>query len=104
MALVCTMGCNNPNAKLSSNNDNLGEKIIGLWGGLEENEPVWKITPDSIYYFSEQKSYSYKLYRDSLEVNYKEGPFYLWNLSVIQDTLIFFDYLGIKTFAYRKRK
>ena len=104
MTLACAMSCHNADKKKVIEHKSLQKNLIGLWGGLEESEPVWEIKTDSIYYFGEQQSYGYKLYGDSLVVNYKEGQFYLKNISVIEDTLIFFDDLGMKTFAYRKGK
>jgi hypothetical protein len=82
--------------------DSLQKVIIGQWGGLDEEQPVWEIDTDSIYYFGEQQSYPCKLLGDSLMVYYKAGPFYLRDISVIEDTLLFYNDLG-KVYAYRKK-
>ena len=82
--------------------DSLQKSLIGRWGSLDEEQPGWEINSDSIYYFEEQQSYPCKLIGDSLMIYYKAGPFYLGDISVIEDTLIFYHHFA-KLYAYRKK-
>ena len=62
--------------------------IRGTWGG-ETGTPVWLIKDDSIYYYSENRSYYYFVHENDLIVLYKEGPFMLKNIHSVYDTLFF---------------
>ncbi len=103
LVLIFALSCNNSQTTNDTKFDGLQTKIIGLWGGLGEDSPVWQIKKDSIYYFEEKKSYACRLDDGSLSINYNGRTFFLKDISVIEDTLIFYDEHNIKTFAYRFR-
>ena len=74
---------------LSGNtNDSLTSALMGKWGTFD-GEPIWEIKKDSLYYFSEKKSYYYLIHNKDIIVLYKEGPFMLSNIHFSKDTLFF---------------
>jgi hypothetical protein len=78
----------------------LRNAVLGLWGGPNEDHPVWKITADSIYYFQERRAYKYTLSEDSLVIQFPDHSYCLKDISVIGDTMVFNDEIG-KVSAYR---
>ena len=80
--------------------DSLQNNVLGLWGGKNEDNPVWKITPDSIYYFQVRKAYKYTLYADSLVIQFPDHSYSLKDIRVVGDTMVFKDGNG-KVYAYR---
>jgi len=91
---------NHGHQSASQKGDALRNNILGLWGGLNEDSPVWKITADSIYYFQEGKTYPYTLYVDSLVIRFPDHLYSLKHITVIGDTMVFKDEVG-KMYAYR---
>jgi hypothetical protein len=94
--------CNSSDIPKHTNPNSLQKNIIGKWGGAEGESAIWEIKSDSIYYFEEQKSYACRLSGDSLMVDYKEGTFYLRDITVVNDTMVFYDESGLKISGYRK--
>jgi len=101
---ILCISCNNRKTTEPTKFDTLRKNIIGAWGGLGEDGPVWQINSDSIYYFDRKKSYPYKLYNDSFLIFFPDHAALLHSVSIIQDTLIFYGSENIKTFAYRFKK
>jgi hypothetical protein len=101
------ISCNdNPSYKTSpaKNNfkeDTLKPKLIGLWGGLGEDVPVWEIKSDSIYYFEQSAAYPYKIIDNDLIIDYPQSLTVLKDIYVINDTLFFLDEQGVVTRGYR---
>ena len=59
--IICLMvcaGCENktPQVIKVSRIDSFRNSLVGKWGGRDERKPVGKITQDSIYYYSQDKS------------------------------------------------
>lgn len=115
MKLICILcilflaSCNgepsNNLTKQVTNVDSLKNTLVGLWGGLGENSPVWEIKIDSIYYYSENKSYPYKILDKDMVIERQESKGVLRNISVAEDTLTFYDEQGLEVNGYRfKRK
>ena len=67
------------------------QQVIGKWGGLEEKTPVLNITLDSIFYFDRNKAYSYEINNGNIIINFPEHKGILRNVSIVNDTMIFFD-------------
>lgn len=81
--------------------DSLRNQIVGYWGGLGEDNPVWKITRDSIYYFEHQASYPYELYKDRMVIIFTDHSATLKYLSVNEDTLKWKDEFNLNIYGYR---
>jgi hypothetical protein len=102
------IGCNTQQpveskAKTSSKLDSLKNALLGRWGGLGEESPVWEITMDSIYYFQELKSYRYEILNNNFIIYRQESKGILKNISVIKDTMTFYHEDGLKVTGYRFR-
>ena len=82
--------CNNQieSAKSISSKDSLILLIQGNWEGFK-GEPIWDIRPDSIFYYSENKSYYYFIHNNEMIVLYKNGPYKIKNIKVTKDTFFF---------------
>ena len=76
----------------SGDTDSLKIKLIGYWGGLESDTPVWEITLDSIYYFGENKNYHYQLTDRNMVINRNNPKLVFSNISIIADTFIFYPH------------
>ena len=101
--MTCLFSCSNYERHHSTSKiDSLRKKIIGLWGGQNEERPVLNIGLDSIYYFQEKKAYKYKLYEDSLVIQFPDHFTSLRDINVIADTLVFRIDVG-KVYAYRSK-
>jgi hypothetical protein len=91
------VSCNNqtPN-EVESNKpttiDLLSTKLIGEWGGLNSDIPVWEITSDSIYYFNENKTYHYRITEGAMVIDRTDEKLTFSNISIIADTLIFYPH------------
>lgn len=94
---------NNTSSNHFTKPDNLSQGILGKWGGLGENRPVWEIKADSIYYFQENKAYPYKMNGNDLIIERPDGVVILKNIAVDVDTLMFYHEQGLKVKAYRFR-
>jgi hypothetical protein len=105
IACIFYVSCRNHNP---SNNviltqaDSLKAALIGEWGGLGENTPVWKFMQDSMYNFGDSQTYSYKIINNDIVVKLSDHNWTMKNISIIQDTLIFGE--EGRVFAYRFRK
>jgi len=99
------VSCNNqPSknvAKKVTEIDSLKNTLVGEWGGLGENSPVWEINVESIYYYQENKSYPYEIIDKDLVIDRFESKGVLRNISVAKDTLTFYDEQGLKIKGYR---
>ena len=81
--------------------DDLKTKLIGHWGGLGEDGPVWEIKNDSIYYYQEKKTYPYQIVDKDLVIERPESKGVLRNISVTKDAMIFYDEQGFQIKGYR---
>lgn len=90
--------------KVSTKEDTLKPKLIGIWGGLGEDVPVWEIKSDSVYYFEQSAAYPYKIVDNDLIIDYPKSITVLKDIYVIKDTLFFLDEQGILTKGYRFKK
>ena len=100
------IGCNSQNsnnatAKELIKQDSLKTKLLGQWGGLGENNPVWEIKIDSIYYYQHKKAYPYQIVGNALVIELTESKGVLRNISVVVDTMIFYDEQGLRIKGYR---
>ena len=91
----------NTNSESISSEDSLKNTLIGRWGGLGENRPVFDIKKDSIYYFKRNAAYPYKIVNNNFLIDLPETVGILNNVSVAKDTLFFYDEQGILTKGYR---
>jgi len=82
--------CDDQTGKIKSMNskDSLALSIQGSWKGYQ-GEPIWDIGPDSIFYYSENRSYYYFIHKNSMIVLYKNGPYKFKNIRVKNDSLFF---------------
>jgi len=85
----------------TSKSEELKNKLIGKWGGLGEKSPVFKITSDSIYYYDRLKSYKYEILSGDMIISFPESKGFLKRVSVINDTMFFFDEFPDTIRAYR---
>jgi hypothetical protein len=97
----CNNQSHNDVPKKANSIDSLKNILLGNWGGLGESSPVWEIRIDSIYYHQEKKAYSYKIIDSKLIIYRDENNAVFENLSVVKDTLMFTDDIGIKVRAYK---
>ena len=106
LAVIFCFSCNNNNSNNASTKklkriEALRNQLIGQWGGLEEDSPVWDITPDSIYYFQSKQIYPYQLLDSNFVINYPGSRHPLKIISIVKDTLKFEDEPGTVISAYR---
>ena len=104
--LFISTSCNNQNSKNKeiihdTRVTSLESKLIGEWGGLGEDKPIWRISNDSIYYFQENESYPYQILDNNLIIERNDAKAVLRNISVELDTLKFEDPPGIVIKGYR---
>lgn len=62
------------NAKDMPSKNSFILSLQGNWNGFK-GEPIWDIRPDSIFYYSENKSYYYFIHNNEMIVLYKNGPY-----------------------------
>lgn len=74
----------------------LKNEIIGSWGNPEDSVPVFKIDKDSILYVQSNKAYLYKLINNDIVVDHPGDQWILKNVSIIEDTMFFYDRAGIQ--------
>lgn len=86
--ISCNQRKNNSTTNLSNPKDSLVMTLLGKWGG-RTGKPVFEIKKDSIHYFNEQKSYYYMIHGDDMIVLYKEVPYLLKDIHIIEDTIFF---------------
>ena len=84
--------------------DTLKAKLIGQWGGLGEDVPVWEFRKDSVYYFQQSVAYTYNIINGDLVIYFPESQGVLKNIRVIKDTLFFLDEQGLKGKGFRFKK
>lgn len=105
MIISCNDSIQSPVSKDNNErllNDSVYTSIQGYWGGTT-GEPVFQINRDSIIYLGEQKSYKYILHEKDAVVFYKNGPYIMGNIHVLNDTLIFILPESGVTKAIRKK-
>lgn len=90
LTLLFLYSCNDQivSIKNMTSKDSLILSIQGSWKGFK-GEPIWDIRPDSIFYYSENKSYYYFIHDNDIVVLYKNGPYRLKNITVTNDTFFF---------------
>ena len=89
--LSCTDASSNKKRARETKTDSLRLQLIGKWGGLGEDSPVWEITADSIHFFGAGETFPWKLSGADLIIN-RNGPSLIFSkVSVIRDTMIFFN-------------
>lgn len=91
----CTESSNkkdNQRKRISSNDT--AKSIIGKWGGLNEEQPVFEIRKDSIYYYQTDKIFSYTMIGKDLVIDFIESKGVLKKIHREADTLIFEDSNG----------
>ena len=81
--------------------DSLKIKLIGIWGGLGEESPVWDIRHDSIYYYERSTAYPYEILNGNFIIYQPVSKLILRNISVIIDTMYFLDELNNPITGYR---
>ncbi|HEY8688533.1 MAG TPA: hypothetical protein VIM07_04800 [Chitinophagaceae bacterium] len=81
--------------------DSLKNDLIGQWGGLGEDSPVWDFKKDSIYYYNRSASYPYRIINQDLIIYLPESKGILKNIRVVKDTLFFIDDQGLPVKGYR---
>jgi len=83
--------------------NSLSLAIQGDWGGFDG--PTWAFGPDSVFYYSENKSYYYFIHHNDAIVLYKNGPFKLKNIRILNDTLFCgVDGINVKFFRQKNNK
>ncbi len=106
MIFIFSISCNIKRAKDGvltglTKADSLHTKLIGEWGSLGEDNPVWEFKQDSIYYFDRKQSYPYKIIGNDIIIELPESEGHLRNMSVIKDTMTFYDTPGMPIKGYR---
>ncbi|HEX4876774.1 MAG TPA: hypothetical protein VFV31_08900 [Chitinophagaceae bacterium] len=104
ITILLFVGCTSQRSEDSNNIakiDSLKTTLLGQWGGLGEASPVLEIKSDSIYYFEEKKSYPYEIIGTDLVIRRAEYIGVLKNISVLQDTMTFYDEQQFSIKAYR---
>jgi hypothetical protein len=106
IAFLFYVSCNTQNSNDATTKkvmkvDSLKTKLLEHWGGLGEDSPVWEIKNDSIYYYQEKKTYPYQIIGKDLVVERPESKGVLRNISVVSDTMIFYDEQGLPIKGYR---
>ncbi|MEP7228787.1 MAG: hypothetical protein ABI691_00965 [Ginsengibacter sp.] len=106
LIFIVVVGCNtkksnNTHANKLTQVHSLKDNLIGKWGGLGEDSPVWKIELDSIYYYQEKKKYPYQILGRDLIIERAQSKGVLSNISVIKDTMIFSDEQGLIVRGFR---
>ena len=90
LCILCLNSCNDhiDRMKYMTSKDSLISSIQGSWKGYKD-VPIWDIGPDSIFYYSENKSYYYFIHNNDMIVLYKKGPFKFKSIRVSEDTFFF---------------
>jgi hypothetical protein len=90
LSVLFLNSCNNlsQEVKNMTSKDSINLSIQGSWIG-DKKTPIWDIRPDSIFYYSENRSYYYFIHGNDMIVLYKSGPYKLENIRVTNDTLFF---------------
>jgi hypothetical protein len=100
LSIFFFISCNNrqKSQKYVSSSDSLALAIQGIWGG---DEPTFDIGIDSIFYYSEKKSYYYFIHGNDMIVLYKNGPYSLKNIQIEKDTFFCERHNQLKLQMYR---
>ena len=88
---ACQNETNKSQIKTNFLKDSLRNSLIGKWGGQNESGPVLRITFDSIYYYQENKSYTYNIVGSDLIIERGEFQPKLKDITVKLDTLFFYQ-------------
>ncbi len=91
-----TLKTNEANSKESYYNQE--NKLIGLWSIAGEENNLFKISIDSIYYLEANTTYKYEAKEDSLFIYY-DGYIYKSSYYFLKDKLIINGSNGIDTFV-----
>lgn len=85
--------------------DSLKETLVGQWGGLGEDSPVWEIKKDSIYYFQRSTAYAYRILNGDFLISFPEATGIFKKIYVVKDTLFFLNEQGglIKGYRFTKK-
>lgn len=94
---------NEPSKKMTMD-DSLKTRLIGKWGGIGEDTPVWDIMPDSIYYYDRSTAYPYKILNGDFIIDLPVSKGILKHITVIKDTMSFLDEQGNEIKGYRFTK
>ena len=100
--LLIIVSCQNKESTSNriSRQDSFKSSLIGKWGGLNEDKPIWKITHDSIYYYEQNQSYLYSIVGNDLVIYLGKNHPSLKNISVNQDTLFFYLKANVEKDVY----
>lgn len=98
---VVSISCANDQKRTALESEILKRKLIGKWGGLGEEAPVFYVTADSIFYYDRLKSYSYKIVNGDVMIDFPGYIGVLKRVTIIKDTMFFFDNLPDTIRAYR---
>ena len=109
LLLIQSCQNNHSSVKAISRVDSFRNSLIGKWGGLNESEPVWRISHDSIYNYEQNKSYPYEIIGNDLVFDNGLSKPNLKDITVINDTLFYHMkasldkeiYITVRGFRYR---
>lgn len=102
ICLVICVSCKNKKPQIIkvSKIDSIRSSLVGKWGGRDGRKPVWKITQDSIYYYSQDKSYPYTILENDFVIDMGESKFRMKDISVKDDTLFFYLSVSMRNDIY----
>jgi hypothetical protein len=86
--------CSDQDSAKKPYQEDLRSAIIGQWGNPTEDSPVWKISEDTFYYYRLSHGYPYLLKGNDIVIDNGESPWVLKNVSIIKDTMLFYDEAG----------
>jgi hypothetical protein len=94
---------NKQTANTTSSSSDVSKYIIGIWAINGEENPIFEINKDSIYYPEHSVSYKYKITGDSIRIKYDWGePSFAFKLKN-KDTLIIKGMGGDTVYQHRIR-
>lgn len=92
---------NKQTANTTSSSSDVSKDIIGIWAINGEENPIFEINKDSIYYPEHSVSYKYKITGDSIRIKYDWGePSFTFKLKN-KDTLIIKSMGGDTVYQHR---
>ncbi|MDQ6755845.1 MAG: hypothetical protein M3004_02825 [Bacteroidota bacterium] len=106
LIIILFAACNEQNSVKTNLNygDSLKAQLLGRWGGLAEDGPVWDFRMDSIYYYDRSAAFPYTILNRDVVISLPEVKAIFKNIHVVKDTLFFLDAYGLKIKAYRFKK
>jgi hypothetical protein len=94
---------NKQTVNTTSSSGDVSKDIIGIWAINGEENPIFEINKDSIYYPEHFVSYKYKITGDSIRIKYDWGePSFAFKLKS-KDTLIIKGIGGDTVYQHRIR-